>query len=112
MQKTKFIPLISKFTAKDSPFRAIIPFLIATLLFVATITPLYAQRTQEITRSVYEKPTNLTTEETTTSSSMKPYSPQPTAIFCRNCGNQLLTTEGSCPFCNLDLSQWYQNIKK
>jgi hypothetical protein len=45
MQKTKIFTLFSKFTAKDYPYRAILPFLLATLLFAATITPLYAQLT-------------------------------------------------------------------
>ena len=33
-------------------------------------------------------------------------------VFCPNCGNQLLDTKGSCPFCKSDLSQWYPNTKK
>ena len=33
-------------------------------------------------------------------------------VFCPNCGNQLLETKGSCPFCNSDLSQWYGNTQK
>jgi hypothetical protein len=32
--------------------------------------------------------------------------------FCPNCGNQLLHTQGLCPFCSSDLSQWYPNVKK
>ena len=45
MQKTKLTILFSKFASKDNPYRAILPFLLATLLFAATITPLYAQLT-------------------------------------------------------------------
>ena len=82
MQKIKVTRLFSKFTAKDNPFRAIIPFLLATLLFTVTITPLYAQLTEESTPSVYENSTNLTTTETTVGSSIKPEAPQPTAAFC------------------------------
>ena len=104
--------LFSKFAVKDNPYRIITPFLSATLLFAVTITPLYAQLTQEITPSVYENSTNLTTTETETASSIKPEAPQPTAAFRPNCGNQLLKTEGSCPFCNSHLSQWYQTTKK
>ncbi len=37
---------------------------------------------------------------------------QPVSGFCPNCGNKLLSTEGSCPFCHSDLSQWYSNDKK
>ena len=37
---------------------------------------------------------------------------QPKEIFCPNCGNQLLNTKGSCPFCNSDLNQWYGNTRK
>jgi hypothetical protein len=33
-------------------------------------------------------------------------------VFCPNCGNQLLHTQGLCPFCNSDLSQWYPKAKK
>ena len=33
-------------------------------------------------------------------------------IFCPNCGNQLLNTKGSCPFCSSDLSQFFPNPKK
>jgi hypothetical protein len=70
-------------------------------------------RKQKITTSVYETPkTNLQTTETANTSSVKPETKQPTATFCPNCGNQILKTEGSCPFCNSDLSQWYQNTKK
>jgi len=112
MKKTQVTTFFSKFTVKDNPFRAIIPFLIATLLFVVTITPLYAQITQEITPSVNEKQTNLTIIEKATTSSMKPETPQSTTAFWPNCGNQLLRTEGSCAFCNSDLNQWYQTFKK
>ncbi len=45
--------------------------------------------------------------ETSTTLTMKP-----DTAFCPNCGNQLLNTKGSCPFCNSDLSQWYSNNKK
>ncbi len=37
---------------------------------------------------------------------------QPKPIFCPNCGNQLLDTKGSCPFCNTDLNQYYAKNKK
>ena len=97
MQKPKVTILFSKFTAKDNPFRAIIPFLLAVLLFAVTITPMYAQLTQENTPSMYENSTNLTTTETTVGSSIKPEASQSTAAFCPNCGN---------------LSQWYQTTKK
>jgi hypothetical protein len=45
MKKTKVITLFSKFTIKNDLYRTIIPFLLATILFAATITPLYAQLT-------------------------------------------------------------------
>jgi hypothetical protein len=111
MKKTKVITLFSKFAGKDNPYRAIIPFLLATLLFAATITPLCAQLTQEITLCVYKNQTNLTTIETATDSSIKPETPQLTAPFY-NWGNQILKTEGSCPFGNSDLNQCYQTFKK
>ena len=111
MKKTKVITLFSKFAGKDNPYRAIIPFLLATLLFAATITPLCAQLTQEITPCVYKNQTNLTTTETTTDSSIKPETPQSTAPFCSNWGNQILKTEGSWPFCNSDLNEYYQTKK-
>ena len=112
MQKIKVTRLFSKFTAKDNPFRAIIPFLLATLLFAVTITPLYAQLSQESTPSVYENSTNLATKETATASSTKPEVPQPTAAFSLNCLNKLLKIEGSYQFYNSDFSQWYQTTKK
>jgi hypothetical protein len=111
MKKTKVNTLFSKFAGKDNPYKAIIPFLLATLLFAATITPLYAQLTQ-ITPSVYENQTNLTTTEKATASSIKPETPQPTDAFYSNCRNQFLKTEGSCPFCNSGINQWYQSTKK
>jgi hypothetical protein len=43
---------------------------------------------------------------------MQPVTTQPNGVFCPNCGNQLLNTAGSCPFCHADLSQWYPNNKK
>jgi hypothetical protein len=111
MKKTKVNTLISKFAGKDNPYKAIIPFLLATLLFAATITPLCAQLTQ-ITPSVYENQTNLTSSEKTTTSSIKPETPQPTAAFCSNCGNQFPKTEGSCPFYDSGINQRYQSTKK
>jgi hypothetical protein len=33
-------------------------------------------------------------------------------VFCPNCGNQLLDTKGSCPFCNANLSKYYSKSKK
>jgi hypothetical protein len=111
MKKTKVNTLISKYAGKDNPYKAIIPFLLASLLFAATITPLYAQLTQ-ITPSVYENQTNLTTTEKTNASSMKPETPQPTVALCSNCGNQFLKIEGSGPFYNSGINQWYQSTKK
>jgi hypothetical protein len=49
-----------------------------------------------------------TTPTTTAMPSIKPN----TVVFCPNCGNQLLSTKGSCPFCNSDLTQFYPNTKK
>ena len=70
-------------------------------------------RKQKNTASMHETPkTNLQTTETTNTSSIKPDTKQPTATYCPNCGNQLLKTEGTCPFCSSELSQWYQNNKK
>ena len=112
MQKTKATKLLAKFTVKDNPFRAIIPFLLATLLFVVTITPLYPQFTQETKPSMYENQTILKNAETATASLIKPDTSQSTSIFCPNCGNQLLITEGSCPFCNSNLNQLQQTTKK
>ncbi len=43
---------------------------------------------------------------------MQPVATQPNSVFCPNCGNQLLDTKGSCPFCHSDLNQWYSNNKK
>jgi hypothetical protein len=37
---------------------------------------------------------------------------QEASVFCPSCGNQLLHTQGLCPFCNADLTQWYPNNKK
>jgi hypothetical protein len=110
MKKIKVIALFSKFAGKDNPYKAIIPFLLSVLLFAVTITPLYAQIT--VTPPVYENQTNLAPTETTTATSMKPETPQPTANFCLNYENQLLKPELSCPFCNSNLSQWYQTTKK
>jgi hypothetical protein len=111
MKKTKVSTLLSKVLGKDNPYRAIIPFLLATLFFAATITPLYGQLTQ-ITPSVNENKTNQTTTEKATASSMKSETPQPTTVFCPNCGNILLKTEGSYRFCNSDISQLCQTVKK
>jgi hypothetical protein len=111
MQKIKITVLFSKFTSKDNPFRAIIPFLLATLFFAVTITPLCAQLTQESTPSLHENSTNLATTKITTASS-KPEVPQPTTVFCPNWENQLLKIEGSWQFYNSDFSQWYQTTKK
>jgi hypothetical protein len=41
-----------------------------------------------------------------------PKTTSPEGAFCPSCGNQLLSTEGLCPFCNADLSQWYPKAKK
>lgn len=112
MQKIKITILFSKFASKDNPFRAIIPFLLATLLFAVTITPLCAQLTQESTPSLYENSTNLTTTEIAFASSTKPEVPQLTFVFCPHCGNQLLSIEGSRQFYNSDFGQWYQTTKK
>src|SRR5665647_3396745 len=87
MKKIKVIALFSKFAGKDNPYKAIIPFLLSVLLFVVTITPLYAQITT-ITPPVYENQTNLAPTETATSTSMNSETPQSTAAFCPNCGNQ------------------------
>ena len=111
MQKTKATKLFAKFTVKDNPFGAIIPFLLATLLFVVTITPLYTHA-QETNPSMHENQTILKNAETATASLMKPDTSQSTSIFCPNCGNQLLITEGPCPFCNSDLNQLQQTTKK
>jgi len=54
-QKTKVTTLFSKFTVKDNPFRTVAPFILATLFFAATITPLYAPATPVITVA----PTNV-----------------------------------------------------
>ena len=53
--------------------------------------------------AIYETPKTKPTQTVTA---------QPKPIFCPNCGNQLLDTKGSCPFCNTDLNQWYANNKK
>jgi hypothetical protein len=53
--------------------------------------------------AIYEAPKTKPTQTSTA---------QPKPIFCPNCGNQLLDTKGSCPFCNTDLNQWYANKKK
>ena len=111
MKKIKVIALFSKFAGKNNPYKAIIPFLLSVLLFAVTITPLYAQITT-ITPPVYENQTNLAPTETATSTSMNSETPQSTAAFCPNCGNQLLKPELSCPFCDSNLSQWYQTTKK
>jgi predicted RNA-binding Zn-ribbon protein involved in translation (DUF1610 family) len=111
MKKIKVIALFSKFAGNDNPYKAIIPFLLSVLLFVVTITPFYAQITT-IAPPVYENQTNLEPTETGTATSMNSETPQSTAAFCPNCGNQLLKHERSCPFCNFNLSQWYQTTKK
>jgi len=41
-----------------------------------------------------------------------PKTTSPTGAFCPSCGNQLLSTEGLCPFCSADLNQWYPKAKK
>jgi hypothetical protein len=57
------------------------------------------------------KPTAPTTE-TPAIPSPRPDAPQTKPIFCPNCGNQLLNTQGACPFCGSDLSQWFKKTKK
>ena len=65
-------------------------------------------RKQKITQTTNENPTIAPTTEPSATTSTKPNN----ASFCPNCGNQLLNTQGSCPFCNSDLTQWFSNIKK
>jgi hypothetical protein len=50
--------------------------------------------------------------ETAAMPSLKPDAAQPKPVFCSNCGNQLLSTKGLCPFCGADLSELYTNAKK
>jgi hypothetical protein len=45
------------------------------------------------------------TEDSSTVSALA----QTSAVFCPNCGNQLLSTQGACPFCNFDLKQLKSN---
>jgi hypothetical protein len=54
----------------------------------------------------------ITSPNKETAVPIQPETTQPTGVFCPNCGNQLLDTKGSCPFCHSDLSQWYSNNKK
>ena len=68
-------------------------------------------RNQQIPPPTYENPkTTLPTTET--AAPIQPIATQPNGVFCPNCGNQLLNTKGSCPFCNSDLNQWYGNTRK
>jgi hypothetical protein len=66
-------------------------------------------RNQKISQITYENPKTIAPNtETSATTSTKPNN----GSFCPNCGNQLLNTKGSCPFCNSDLTQWFSNTKK
>ncbi len=63
---------------------------------------------QKMPPTTNEYPAIAPTIETSAATSTKPNN----TSFCPNCGNQLLNTKGSCPFCNSDLTQWFSNAKK
>jgi hypothetical protein len=56
------------------------------------------------------KRTPRTTKAKKAASKTQPTTQTP-AAFCPNCGNQLLSTQGNCPFCNFDLKQLESNKK-
>jgi hypothetical protein len=62
-------------------------------------------RTQKI--SELTTPENSTSKQTAVLQSVNSMA----NAFCPNCGNQLLDTKGTCPFCKADLSQWYPTKK-
>jgi hypothetical protein len=65
-------------------------------------------RKQRMLQITNENPAIAPAIETSAATSTKPNN----TSFCPNCGNQLLNTKGSCPFCNSDLTQWFSNAKK
>jgi hypothetical protein len=57
------------------------------------------------------KRTSRTNKKKPAASPTQPAPAQTTAVFCPNCGNQLLSIQGACPFCNFNLKQLESNKK-
>ena len=91
--------------------------LILVIIIVAVVVSIAIIKQKSINqpRLSKQKSRKLKTSPTTETPTAHPTqtgNTQPNSIFCPNCGNQLLDTKGSCPFCHSDLSQWYANAKK
>lgn len=93
-------------------FAAIILVIIIVVVAFLSATRRKKHSRLPIQPSANEKPRTVApTPQAAVTSTKKIDAAQPKPVFCPNCGNQLLSTEGSCPFCNSDLRQFYPNTK-
>ncbi len=89
------------------------PMILAAILLIAIIVIvallLVARNKKQSSTPKKTRAQKISQEATETSATP---AQKPDTAFCPNCGNKLLHTKGSCPFCHSDLSQWYSNNKK
>jgi hypothetical protein len=86
--------------------------LVIIIVVVAVMAALLKGRHSTQPRISKKMKENTTATETPAASPTQAGATQPVSGFCPNCGNKLLDTKGSCPFCHSDLSQWYSSNKK
>jgi uncharacterized protein (UPF0333 family) len=86
--------------------------LVIVIVVVAVLAALLKRPHSTQSRISQKMKKNAVATETPAASQTQAGATQTVSGFCPSCGNKLLSTEGSCPFCHADLSQWYQNNKK
>ncbi len=88
--------------------------LVIVIIVAAVLIAVTKQKRSKHARISNQKSRNqkITPPTTETAAQMQPAATQPNGVFCPNCGNQLLDTKESCPFCHQNLSQYYSNNQK